>query len=166
MLILKEFPTHIAKTNNKVKENKFWKINSQGIYNGSITRFTRAIVINNMHEYIINELKNQKLPKVNKPVQLQLDIYIPINYSDVRRKKSGEISWKKPKDNYEPTNDEDNISWIWTKSIKDCLSKLKVWEDDTMYWCRGTDSMIYFVDDIKDRKIEIYLKPLANGKDD
>ena len=157
-LILKEFPTHVPKTNNKIKANKYWKINSQSIYNGAIQRFTRAIVVNNIHSYILEQLKTQQLPKIDRPIQLQLDIYIPINYANIRRNKDGEISWKIPKDDYEPTNDEDNISWIWNKCIKDCLTKLKVWEDDTMYWCRGTSSLIYFVDNINDRRIEISFK--------
>jgi Holliday junction resolvase RusA-like endonuclease len=156
-LVLKQFPTHIAKTDNKVKVNKFWKINSQGIYNGSIQRFTRAIVVNNMHKYIIDQLESQELPKIVDPVQLVLRIYIPINYSNVRRTSKG-ISWKPPEPGYVPTNDEDNISWIWNKCIKDCLTKLEVWEDDTIEYCVGTDSAVIFIDDLEDRKIEISLK--------
>lgn len=155
ILILNQFPTHIAKTNNKVKENKYWKINSQGIYNGAIKQFTRAIVINNIHDYIIQELSKQELPTITEPVQLKLNIYIPINYSDIRRKKAGTISWSKPDEDYKPSNDEDNISWIWNKCIKDCLTKLGVWKDDNLSYCRGTSSLVHFVEDIEDRKIEI-----------
>ena len=79
-LILDKFPTHIAKTNNVKAPNKYWKINSQGIYNGTVQRFTRAIIIENIHKYILNEFSKQNLPKLDKPVQLQLSIYIPINY--------------------------------------------------------------------------------------
>ena len=158
-LVLTKFPTHIAKTNNIKAPNKYWKINSQGIYNGTIQRFTRAIIIENIHKYILNEFSKQTLPKLTKPIQLQLSIYIPINYASISRRK-GNIIWYPPEDNYEPTNDEDNISWIWIKCIKDCITKSKMWEDDTMYWCRGTNSMIYFVDDLEDRKIVINFKEL------
>ena len=113
----------------------------------------------NIHKYIISQFANQELPKITSPVQLQLDIYIPINYGSVARRK-GEISWKKPKEDYTPTADEDNISWIWNKCIKDCLTKLKVWDDDTMYWCRGTNSLVHFIDELEDRRIEISFNKL------
>lgn len=156
-LILKEFPTHIAKTNNITKVNKMWKINSQGIYNGAIHRFTRAIVINNMHTYIFDQLNPQDLQHITDPVILQLDIYIPINYATVRMTKKG-VSWKPPAVDYKPTVDEDNISWIWNKCIKDCLTLLNVWPDDNIMHCRGTHSQVHFIDDLKDRRIEISFK--------
>lgn len=158
MLILNKFPTHVAKTKNKIKPNKYWKINNQGIYNGSIKSFTRAIVVESIHKYIIEELSQQKLPKIAKQVQLVLRIYIPINYSTVRRKKDGTIGWSKPAEDYIPNNDEDNISGVWIKTIKDCLTKLKVWPDDNINYCLGTDSLIVFVEDLEDRKIEIGFK--------
>ena len=159
-LVLDKFPTHVKKTNNKIKPNKWWKINSQGIYNSSIQKFTRGIVIENIHSYIISELKQQELPSISSPVQLVLRIYIPINYGDIRRKKDGTISWKKPDKDYIPTADEDNISWIWNKCIKDCITKLLIWEDDTMYWCRGTDSLVGFIDELEDRRIEISFREI------
>ena len=159
ILILKNFPTHVKKTNNKYKENKYWKINSQSIYNGYIGKFTRAIVINNIHNYILSELKTQKLPKVNFPVQLILRFFIPINYSTVKMSsKDKEIKWELANAEYKPNNDEDNITWIWNKCIKDCLTKLKVWEDDNIQFCIGTDSKIIFIEELKDRKIEISFK--------
>lgn len=159
-LVLDKFPTHVPKTNNKIKPNKWWKINSQGIYNSSIQKFTRGIVVDNIHNYIISELDKQELPIIDSPIQLVLRIYIPINYGDIRRKKDGTISWKEPTEDYQASNDEDNISWIWNKCIKDCLTKLKVWEDDNLMYCRGTDSLVIFVEDIEDRKIEINFKKI------
>lgn len=156
MLILNKFPTHVAKTKNKIEANKYWKINSQGIYNGAIGRFQRNIVVGNMHKYIIDELSSQEIPKITSSVQLQLDIFIPVNYSDVRRVPStGIISWKPPKEDYLPINDEDNIRWIWEKCIKDSLTKLKVWPDDNLQYCRGTNSMVHFVKTLDERRIEI-----------
>ncbi len=158
-LILKQFPTHVAKTNNTTKANKLWKINSQGIYNGLINRFTRAIVVTNIHTYIFEQLSNQDLQLITQPVILQLDIYIPINYDTVRMTKKG-ISWKLPKKDYQARNDEDNISWIWNKCIKDCLTILDVWEDDNIMHCRGTHSQVHFIDKLDDRKIEISFKQI------
>lgn len=162
-LILSEFPTHIAKTDNTTKVNKFWKINSQGIYNGAIHRFTRAIVIKNMHTYIFDQLSKQDLQRITDPVILKLDIYIPINYATVRLTKKG-ISWKPPAEDYQATNDEDNVSWIWNKCIKDCLTLLDVWPDDNLMHCRGTSSQVHFIDDLNNRKIEIsFIKVNDNG---
>jgi len=160
MLILNKFPTHVAKTDNKYKVNTYWKINSQGIYNSTIQKFTRGIVMDNIHKYIIGELSAQELPKITGTVQLVLRIYIPINYSTVRRNASGITSWSKPPKGYLPNNDEDNIRWIWEKSIKDCLTKLGVWEDDNLTFCRGTDSLVHFVEELDDRRIEISFKEL------
>ena len=160
MLILDKFPTHIEKSDNKIKANSWWKINSQGIYNSSIQKFTRGIVVANMHKYILKELSTQKLPVITEPVQLILRFYIPINYGNVRRKKDGSITWKKPIEGYEPSADEDNVSWIWNKTIKDCLTKLNLWADDTMYWCRGTDSLVEFIEELEDRRIEIGFKKI------
>ncbi len=154
-----EVPTHIHSTKNKVKPNKYWKINSQGIYNGQIQRFTRAIIVENMHKYILDEFSKHVLPQLLKPVQLQINIYIPINYANVSRR-SGKTIWYPAIEGYEPSNDEDNISWLWIKCIKDCITKSKMWVDDTMLWCRGTNSMIYFIDELDDRKIEISFKEL------
>jgi len=161
MLVLDKFPIHIAKTNRKSGFNDYWKINSQGIYNGAVSKFTRAIVMENIHNYIISSLTSQVRGfKLTTCVQLQLDIFIPINYGDIRRKKDGTISWKKADSTYIPDNDEDNISYIWNKAIKDCLTKLKVWEDDNLSYCRGTSSLIHFIDNLEDRRIEINFKTI------
>lgn len=161
MLILNKFPTHIAKTNRKKGPQDYFKINGQAIYNSAVSKFTRGIVIENMHNWIIKELKQQELPSVTSPVQLKLDLYIPINYATVRRKKDGTVSWKPAKKGYRPNNDEDNLRSIWEKCIKDCITKLGIWEDDDMYICRGINSLVHFIDDLEDRKIEIDFVPIG-----
>lgn len=155
MIVFNCFPTHIACSNRKYGRPDFWKINSQGIYNSSISRFKRAIVIDNIHKYLISELEQQEFPKLSGAVILKLDIFIPINYSDVRLLKQTTISWKKASPGYVPRNDEDNVTYIWTKCIKDCLTKLGVWPDDSLAYCRGVNSMIHFIDELEDRKIEV-----------
>lgn len=157
MITLKYFPTHIERTQNKIKSNKFIKINNQSIYNGAITRFSRAIVINNIHKWILSELQDQDLPKINDPVKLVLRFYTVRNHNTIKRIKE-KIQWKPPEDNYIINWDEDNLRGIWEKTIKDCLTKLGVWPDDTAYYCRGIDSEIIFVDHIEERKIEIDFK--------
>lgn len=158
-IILNKFPTHIEITNNKTKPNKWMKINSQSIYNGMLARFARAIAVKNMHGWIKDQLKDVVFPELEFPVQLQLDIYTVINHGDISRRK-GEIKWKPPAENYKPNFDEDNLSYIWIKCIKDVLSQLEFWPDDNIQYCLGTNSMIHFVDDIEDRKIEISFKSI------
>jgi hypothetical protein len=159
MLILKNFPTHIAKTSNIKAPNKYIKVNNQSIYNGALNRFARAIAIKNLHNWIINEFKKQELPTITKPVQLQIDIYTIINHGDISRR-SGKIIWKEPIENYEPRWDEDNLRMIWEKCIKDSISILGIWPDDNAYWCRGTNSMVHFVDTLEEMRIEINFKEI------
>lgn len=161
IIVLDKFPTHVAKTNNKTKENKMFKINNQAIYNGSLHKHARAIVMRNMHNWIINKLKESNVHK-NKPtgpVQLILTIYTVKNHGSIQWRKGG-VTWKYPSEEYIPTWDEDNLSAIWIKAIKDSLSEYSFWSDDNVYVCRGTNSMIEFVDDIEDRRIEIGFKKL------
>jgi hypothetical protein len=159
-LVLDKFPTHIAKTDNKIASNKYVKITNQSIYSGLLNRFARAIAVKNIHSWINSQLSNQILPKITEPIQLQLSIYTVINHGDIRRKKDGSISWNKPSEGYIPRWDEDNLRTIWEKCIKDVLTDNLIWTDDTVYICRGTNSMIYFVDDLEDRKIILNFKKI------
>ena len=123
-VIIPKFITHIPKTNNKVAPNKYIKINNQLIYNSNLNRFARNIVINNMHNYLINYIKENNLKLDNPPYQVAVDIYVPINYGNVsRRKKKGVpyISWKEPTKDYEPTWDIGNLGEIWLKTFEDSL---------------------------------------------
>ena len=160
-IILGSFPTHIASTDNVKAPNKYMKINNQSIYNGKLHTFSRATAIGNMHKYIVGELKkhSEKL-RVDYPVQLVLRIYTVINHDCIRRSKTGEISWKPAKDDYVPRWDEDNLRSIWEKCIKDCITSTKIWDDDIVTACRGLDSLVEFVDNIEDRRIEISFKRL------
>lgn len=158
-IILDRFPTHIAITNNKVAANKYMKINSQSIYNGKLHTFSRANAVNNMHKYISKCISEASVGKINYPVQLVVRIYTVINHDCIKRYKD-EIHWNAPKADYVPRWDEDNLRSIWEKCIKDCITKAGIWEDDIVTNCRGIDSLVEFVDNIEDRKIEISFKRL------
>lgn len=135
-----KFITHVAKTNNKQAPNKYIKINNQLIYNSNLNRFQRNIVVHNLHEYLIPFII-KSLPKlINLPYQVSLDIYVPINYGDVsRRKRKGipYISWKEPKKNYEPTWDIDNLGDLWLKVFKDALQISGVIENDNVKFIKA-----------------------------
>lgn len=153
IIILKKFPTHVKKS-----ANKYWKVNNQAIYNGAINRFTRAVVVNNMHEYIINSLPNNL--KIEDVVTVDIIIKTVINHGSIRRLKDGRISWKEPLEDYEPNWDEDNLTALWTKTIRDSLTKKAIITDDNVSVIRGGYRGIEFVDNIEDREIIITIKKL------
>jgi Holliday junction resolvase RusA-like endonuclease len=137
---MKEFPTHLPYTNNKVAPNKYIKINGQSIYNGKLNRFSRNILIGNMHDYLMNNLTNIKI--TDYPIRVELIINTVINHDLVQRrfnKKINEfiVNWKKPEDNYKPSNDIDNVSWVWIKTFFDALHKSGVIEDDNLRYIKG-----------------------------
>ena len=156
-IILDKFPTHIEKTANKIAADKFIKITNQSIYNGALNRFGRAIVVKNMHDYIISCVP-EGLKVINYPVKPKYTFYTVRNHGNIRRTKKGEISWKPPASDFKATWDDDNLAFIWMKTIRDAFTKVGVWEDDNVDFVRGSDYDIVFIDDIKDRKITIEIK--------
>ena len=159
-IVLPRFPTHIERTNNKIKQNTFFKINNQAIYNGSLTKFSRGIVISNMHNWILSEFGKHTIEHIDCPVKLYLRIYTVKNHNMIRRLR-GAVRWKPPEPNYVVNWDEDNLRAIWEKCIKDCLSKAGAWPDDTAYYCRGVDSEICFVNELDERSIELWMEKVV-----
>lgn len=115
-----------------------------------------------MHKYIIDQLKDIDVIKITEPVILELNIYTVINHGSIQRR-GGKIICKDVSKDYVPNWDEDNFSTIWVKCIKDCITDLKFWDDDNVYWCRGTNSRVIFVDNFEDRRIEFNLIPLGES---
>lgn len=157
-ITLNKFPTHIAKTDNKIAPNKFIKITNQSIYNGTLNRFARAIVVNNMHDFVIENVP--KGFKVKTPCKPKYEFYTVRNHGNIRRTKNGELSWKPPKSNFEATWDDDNLAFLWMKTIRDALTKAGVWKDDNVDYVRGGDYDLFFVNKLEDRKIIIKFTPL------
>lgn len=147
---LLKFPTHVKKSNTK-----YWKVNNQSIYNGSINKFTRAKVIENMHQYVMGNLP--KNVKFVKPVVIDIIIHTVINHGSIQRR-SNKIRWKVPDKSYKPTWDEDNLTTIWTKVIRDCIVKSKILEDDNVSVVLGGYRGVEFVKDFDDRKIAITIR--------
>jgi len=133
---IKKFITHVAKTSNKFKENKYIKINNNSIYSSNLNRFARNIVMRNLHDYLISSMVENNLNKLtNPPYQVSLIIYAPINYGDVRRlHRKGEpyLAWNPPKSDYIPTWDIGNLGEIWLKAFEDALQLGGYIENDTI----------------------------------
>lgn len=157
--ICKEFPTHVAKTNNKVAPNKMLKINNQAIYNGYINRFTRNIVIGNMHRWLekaLGKSSSHKLDTSLFPVTVTVNIYTVKNHGSISMR-SGTVRWKPAKASYKPNWDIDNLATIWIKAICDVLTKEGIIPDDNISYIKGIRYNYFEVEDIKDRKIEIII---------
>lgn len=155
---LSKYPTHIAYTNNKKAPNKYKKINGQAIYNGSLQMFARKIAINNIHEYILENVPETTITEF--PIKVKYTIGAPLNYGDVsRRKKEGSyyISWKPYSENYEPSSDLDNMSYIWTKAIQDCIVKAGIVPNDTLKYITSFEVEYKEIRELENRFIKVEL---------
>lgn len=151
-IILSEFPTHVPKNKSGTK---YWKINNQSIYNGYINRFTRAEVMHNMHNYVMENLPDNII--FNCPVTVDIIIKTVRNHGSVSRR-AGKIRWKEPEQGYEPNWDEDNLTSIWTKAIRDSLVKKGIIPDDNVNFITGGYRGVEFVDTLNKREIIITIK--------
>jgi hypothetical protein len=149
--------THIAKTDNKTAKNKYWKINNQAIYSGAINKFARAIIVENMHKYVINciddKLLNLKIPKIKN---LEYIFNTVVNHGSISRR-GDKIIWKVPAKNYESNWDLNNISDIWIKTGNDALTLSGVITDDNTGVIRTTTYSMVEVDHIDDLELEIII---------
>ena len=154
-ITIDKFPIHVEKTRNKYKENKFAKVNNQSIYNGSISRFSRAIVVDSLHRYLIKVLPDVEFMKF--PALVHITIRTVKNHGSISRR-AGKVIWKPPKDDYQASWDEDNLTAIWTKVIRDALVMKGIFPDDSVEYITGGERRIEFVDDIEDRQIIIKIE--------
>jgi hypothetical protein len=155
IIISMRLPTHIAKTNNKSAPNKFIKINSQSIYNGSLNTFSRAIVVENMHYFVEWNIPSAIIGlKLTKVKEIIYEFRTVINHGDIRRVK-GKISWKKPGPGYIPSWDLNNLSDIWVKTGNDALVLSGVLSDDNAGVIRDTRYRFVEVEDIDDLELVI-----------
>jgi hypothetical protein len=158
-VVIPNFITHIAKTNNKKSPNKYIKINNQLIYNSNLNRFARNIVVNNLHEYLIHHISLNKIPQLGKgPYQISLDIYAPINYGDVSRRKLKDIGWticwNEPIENYVPTWDIGNLGELWMKTFEDSLQLSGVLENDSVAIIKSHGPITFYeVKTLDERKL-------------
>lgn len=149
--------THIPCTDNKKAPNKYWKINNQAIYNGSVDKFKRAIIVNNMHNYIMDSIPNRALNlKIEKIEDIEYIFNTVINHGDVKRI-GGTVRWKKPAPGYIPSWDLNNISDIWVKTGNDALTLAGVIIDDNAGVIQTTRYTFKEVDHIDDIELEIII---------
>ena len=156
LLELKKFPTHLPYTKNKTKANKFTKLNYQNVYNGKVAKFARAILVDNLHEYIATELLIQKIKpiKLTKAITIKYTIYTVINHGSINRR-DNEIKWTPATKGYVPNWDIENLANLWTKAGNDTLVLKGIIPDDNVKYVKGISYEFVEVKDFEDRKIVI-----------
>ena len=106
---------------------KYWTINGQRIYDGSLHYTARSKVARWAHKYLGEYVK--QLPKINIPkgrhLRIWLDIYKP----------GDKLNW-----------DCDN-QWIWTKWFLDTLVELEKIPDDNVEYVRSSGQINYIESD-------------------
>jgi len=150
--------THIAYTQNKLAPDKFMKINGQHIYDGTMHRFKRAIVVENMHYYFVYNIPDEMLNlNIQKVKSIAYIFHTVINHGNIRRIK-GVRSWKKAAKDYVPNWDIENLSSIWIKTGNGSLSIAKVISDDNIGVIQKVMYGFNEVEDIDDLELEIIIK--------
>lgn len=150
--------THIAKTQNKFAKDKFWKINNQRIYDGSLNPFARALIVDNMHKYIISHIPLEYRTLYLKRTNLvRYEFYTVVNHGDISRR-SDRLCWKPAIENYKIGWDLNNMSDFWVKVGNDALTLGGVIEDDNVGVIHRTAYSFNMVDHIDKLKLNIIIK--------
>lgn len=148
----KEFPTHV-----KVSKTKSFKISTQSIYNQRLHHHERSKIISFMKEYIKNNLPlNWRVTEGSYPIKMLLTFFTPINWATVRMSK-GEVKWSKPTKDYQAKHDLDNMSWIWGKTIQDCLKDYGIIPEDTVDFINDVEYAYREIDSFDERRINLKL---------
>lgn len=150
-----EFPTHIAKTNNKIKENKFTKVNNQSIYSGTLHFQQRAVVVENLKKYVEGQLPSLKEP-IASSIKPLYKFYTVINHGDIKRVK-GQIQWNPPKVDYSPNWDIQNLAFLWMKTIDDALQDKGIIKNDNVAYVKGGSYDFIEIENYEQRKIVVDL---------
>ena len=116
---------------------KYWTINGQRIYDGSLHYTARSKIARWMHEYLAEYI--EQLPVINIPpgcyVRIWLDLYKP----------GDRLNW-----------DCDNL-WPWTKWFLDTLVEKGKIPDDSVQYVRSSGQINYMESDIRKLVFNIQL---------
>lgn len=150
--------THIAYTQNKIKADRLMKINGQRIYDGSLNKFKRAIVVENMHYYFQYNIPQKMLNlNITKVKSIEYVFHTVLNHGNISIRNNKKC-WVKPKPNYVPNWDVNNLADIWIKTGNDALSLSKVIIDDNISVINNTTYRFNMVDHIDDLELEVIIK--------
>lgn len=146
----------LFRTHAKKSANKSIKINGNAIYSGNMHRFTRAKVVEEMHEYIGSYLGPYKGLNIDVPIRITYKYYTPLNHGSISLRK-GLLCWKPVNPGYTPNWDIENLHSIYSKVGNDALTLEGVIKDDNVSIVKSVYADFEEIADIKDRKIEIII---------
>jgi hypothetical protein len=136
----------ILKSGQKIISNKktagkprLWRVNGQGMYNGSLNPIMRATITKYYHKYLEQFVILNLLPfdTENFPLSVSLDIY------EIREDKIPDIG---------------NL-WIWLKWFEDVLTECEIIPDDNPTYIIENGPIKYiWVNNIEDRKLVFKIK--------
>lgn len=150
--------THIAYTQNKTKANRLMKINGQRIYDGSLNKFKRAIVVDNMHYYFMYNIPGNMLNlKLSKIKSIEYIFHTVLNHGNISMRLH-KRSWVVPDAKYKQKWDVNNLADIWIKTGNDSLVLSGVLEDDNAGVLNKTTYSANYVDHIDDLELEVIIK--------
>ena len=124
--------------NKKIVGNKqTWRVNGQAFYSSKLHWKIRNEIVNYYHTYITKYIKKEF--KEPFPIYLNSALSMHINIYEIYSSKTPDI-----------TN-----MWILTKMIEDCFVNSKILREDSPEFRTKTSYEYIFVDEKKDRKLEI-----------
>ena len=151
IITIPEFWTH-----SKKSANKWQKLNNQGIYSGSMHRFTRAKIVKDLHEYISLYMIPYKGLNLTRVKQITYKLYTVINHGSISMR-NGILCYKPATKSYIPTWDIENLATLWVKIGNDTLTLNNVISDDNVGILRNIAYEFIEIDELNKRKIEIII---------
>ena len=148
------FPTHI-----QISKNKWIKVSGNSLWSG-MNFFIRAKIKQQLSSYCKPFISS--LEPLQGKIATGLDVYLPLNYGDVRWNKKLACATHKPiTDKYEPRWDLKNFTFFWTKVLDDCLVEYgKIPDDNVSVLCEDLGSRLFIVDDLQERLLVYKIKIL------
>lgn len=166
------FPTHVRCTDNKFKANRYWKVNGQAIYNGSVARFRRAIIMSAMHEACVpavmllrNVVKSAGINVNEHRWTVSCIMRTHAGYASVTRTFSKKKGWAIKGGEQvmleKATFDVDN-TWIWRKAFVDTMVKepnIRVFDTDSVRRIASSGDEWLQVDSLEQRSLTFAFRP-------
>jgi hypothetical protein len=160
------FLTHVAISDNKEKRNRYVKVGGNSIMYGGLTRFSRAIAVDNMHGYLgplvdlmARTAEEACIDMEHTPWRCRMVFAAHLGYGSVgmRRTKAG---WRISggDDVQVPNWDLDN-QWVWQKMFLDTCQLHGLLRNDTVGLVSGVSKDYQRVPRFEDRYMAFVFSP-------
>ena len=160
------FDTHAAYTDNKHKRNKYIKVGGNSVMYGSLQRFSRAVVVDNLHGYL--------LPVCEACMDAAREAYIDPSASDwdltmyfAVHKGYGSVAMRRTKqgivmgggDDSQRANWDIDNQWIWAKMFLDTCQLTGLLAQDTVDVVRSINKVHVQTPSFADRWMGFVFSP-------